>query len=875
MDSNKLLSSSGNGAGTPKTTPSSSRPVADSGNVSKIEKSAISGRNQQIGLSPREEDSLIALVETFLPPLPKMPDVLASRLKAASNEQRRGIQQFWSCTLAKDPSFRRALSDSINLNKSESVRVREYLSMLSSRAGTSSLCGRPMQRSFVDASIEQRTKILFSLLTSSWPNDRRQVFTTLRRFIIGTAFSHQGEGAANPLCRALGYPAHIRPLPLPPVEYQRKGTELVAQPSQSHEGVGSRLHESPTIRRARIAVGSPEQRRSTTYECDVAIVGTGPAAAVAACVLSQAGLRVLMIDDDEEVGGVHEPVRTGISTNDSGGVLILSENASTRLGFSGGWEGLPIHVRHEWATARGLHDYAVGGAFDKSQHFVWQMLIGASNGVSSSTELDDPVLSTASSGLLISPVNFKLRIGCTEMRYDWHLARRSAPDPAHRHLPEAEVFLLEAARHGLRIVDNCRQVRLISKDIDRSRMAVPEERRVKPGSVSHSSPAFRKTVVGVQCLVGRTIVTIKAREGVVVAKGAIQTPCLLQNSQLSERHVGQHLHLHPTTAICGLMYPSEHYDSLASSTSPVTIRSKATALGPCLDGYGSTLEAPSGDAVMLLLETPWIDAAQFKDRISCFRDTAAFLAIQRDAGEGTVEVRSHGNEASQSVKYRLHARDMQSLLSGVQNGMLALAAAGAERVLPCHIGSSADGVHVNVSPRRRAAISSNFKIGSFIQEMKRCGIHEHHSVLFSPHQMGTCRMSAVPSEGVVDSSGESWNCENLFIMDTSVFPTALGVNPLVTVLAMAHMFSQRWVMRLKLRDHKLSSHSDIEYATELATQRLVARLRPRSFFSFEWISEFHRTIDHWHPATNVIIRVVLYFVILIPLYLAWGGKPLW
>ena len=53
------------------------------------------------------------------------------------------------------------------------------------------------------------------------------------------------------------------------------------------------------------------------------------------------------------------------------------------------------------------------------------------------------------------------------------------------------------------------------------------------------------------------------------------------------------------------------------------------------------------------------------------------------------------------------------------------------------------------------------------------------------HPMGTCSMGADPHHSVVRSSGETWEVENLFICDASVLPTSLGVNPQLTIMALA------------------------------------------------------------------------------------------
>lgn len=53
------------------------------------------------------------------------------------------------------------------------------------------------------------------------------------------------------------------------------------------------------------------------------------------------------------------------------------------------------------------------------------------------------------------------------------------------------------------------------------------------------------------------------------------------------------------------------------------------------------------------------------------------------------------------------------------------------------------------------------------------------------HPMGTCRMGENPSESVVDSTGRMHHMENMYIADASIFPTAPGVNPQLTIMAMA------------------------------------------------------------------------------------------
>ena len=53
------------------------------------------------------------------------------------------------------------------------------------------------------------------------------------------------------------------------------------------------------------------------------------------------------------------------------------------------------------------------------------------------------------------------------------------------------------------------------------------------------------------------------------------------------------------------------------------------------------------------------------------------------------------------------------------------------------------------------------------------------------HQMGGCRMGKDPSTSVVDQHLKYHSLDNLFVVDGSVLPTSLGVNPQETIFGIA------------------------------------------------------------------------------------------
>jgi long-chain-alcohol oxidase len=76
-------------------------------------------------------------------------------------------------------------------------------------------------------------------------------------------------------------------------------------------------------------------------------------------------------------------------------------------------------------------------------------------------------------------------------------------------------------------------------------------------------------------------------------------------------------------------------------------------------------------------------------------------------------------------------------------------------------------------------------------------------------QMGTCRMGADKTTSVVDTRGECWDVEGLWVADASLLPTATGVNPMITTEAMALCVAENLASELLGKPFELLP-SDVE-----------------------------------------------------------------
>jgi long-chain-alcohol oxidase len=60
----------------------------------------------------------------------------------------------------------------------------------------------------------------------------------------------------------------------------------------------------------------------------------------------------------------------------------------------------------------------------------------------------------------------------------------------------------------------------------------------------------------------------------------------------------------------------------------------------------------------------------------------------------------------------------------------------------------------------------------------------------SGHPMGGCALGGDAKRDVVDSSGRSWDVDGLYVADSSLLPTSLGVNPCYTIYALGRYIAQ-------------------------------------------------------------------------------------
>lgn len=136
------------------------------------------------------------------------------------------------------------------------------------------------------------------------------------------------------------------------------------------------------------------------------------------------------------------------------------------------------------------------------------------------------------------------------------------------------------------------------------------------------------------------------------------------------------------------------------------------------------------------------------------------------------------------ARYRLSDYDVEHVRRGVDGAARILEAAGARRIHSVHAKDIA--YEPGLGSRER-----------FLAEADACGWRAGQCAFYSFHQMGAARMGSTPESSACRPDGETWDVRNLSVCDASTFPNASGVNPMVTIEAIAYMNANELTAKLR------------------------------------------------------------------------------
>lgn len=725
-------------------------------------------------LSHRQRSSLKGIVDGLLPPLPP-PESHTDKEAKGDPEKQELVRGFWEYQLSADDSYMTVLENAIQtkLSSTESHLLKLLLNIMSSVLGSMLLFGRLSIRPFSQWSVSTQTAALKKLQTSPIQT-KRKAFNGLKRLICGIAFSYVPEQAmlghsstGNPFWKAMGYPG-------PP--------QWSISPTKDAKRIKKGLSRNvQSIEKSLLNISE-----DVVLDCDVVIIGSGAGGSVAASVLSSKGYSVVVLEKGPylspyEITNIEADAfdrmyeAHGLLTSADGNLMVLA-GATVGGGTVINWScclPLPDYVRIEWVQEHGLEQFGDEHDFCKSMNIVMNR-IGCID----------------KSRIKHNPMNKKLQQGCDNLDYEWSVTGQNLKSSAGASggyvcfgdrygikNNALATFLGDASSSGARIVDNCK-VRHILKE-----------------SYVSSDGIRGLRAKGVAATVGDHHVTVRARRGVICAAGSLHTPCVLKRSGFCNWHIGRHLHLHPATYAIG-MFNDEIIDSCLHP--PMTTVCNALERGPRNNGYGAKIECPSAHTGLAAAVIRYRSPRDFKENLLQLRHAVPLIAIQRDSTEGRVHLAADG--FSPKVDYVVNDADKESIKRSVQGLVKILISSGSDFIATGHNDDS--GLDLASADGPMPKNETKKDVQDYLKKLQKLGLSPHQTQLFTAHQMGSCRMGTSLKTGAIDENGETWECDDMFVMDASTFPTASGANPMLTTLAMSHMLSSRLARRLEFEDEK-------------------------------------------------------------------------
>jgi long-chain-alcohol oxidase len=482
----------------------------------------------------------------------------------------------------------------------------------------------------------------------------------------------------------------------------------------------------------------------TELSADICIVGSGAGGSVAAAVLAAAGKDVIVLEaggyyddgdfDGAELGGFQRLYLEGgfAATADQSVGLLAGEclGGGTVINYCTSFR-TPDDVRGQWAAA-GVPWFTSEEYTRNLDAVCARLSVNLDhNRVSAREQVFERGLNNLGWHAAAMPRNV---LGCEQGKvcgycgYGCSLGAKQS---------STKTWLADAQDAGARLVTETRAWRV----------------RIEAGTATGVDARSRNG----------SRVTIRSK-AVVAACGAIHTPALLLRSGLRNENIGRHLHLHPVSNVCGVF--REEIRPWEGTMQAIYSDEHRFLTG----NYGVKYETTALQPVIAVAVLPWREPEHYRSLLGKLSRTVAIGVLLRDRDGGRVSLDREGNPVAH---YALSAFDRAHLRRGFLGAAQILDAAGAELIFSPH----AKWCAYEPGPED--------SLGSFTQAMDAAGWDAGQLALFSFHIMGSSRLGGSPKNSATRPDGETWEAANLFVMDGSSFPSASGVNPMISIEAIA------------------------------------------------------------------------------------------
>jgi choline dehydrogenase-like flavoprotein len=291
-------------------------------------------------------------------------------------------------------------------------------------------------------------------------------------------------------------------------------------------------------------------------------------------------------------------------------------------------------------------------------------------------------------------------------------------------------FLPRAVEYGARILRNCRVERI---ELEGNRAVAVQARNVR----------VRAPLI-------------------IVAAGAVNSPAILFRSGLGKAlpALGDGVSLHPLIPL--LIISNDHINSMRGFP------------------HSYYCDAFFDEVNDFLFEGVFVSIGIFstgmggfgrvhRDFMKRFPHLGLTYIQLRDRSRGRVAFR----DGHPVVQYTMNRQDRERVRKGL--GILARICleGGAAQIATTHV---------------RPVIMND---ASDIPKLDGAGFRPNDLTIFSAHPQGGCAMGSGPARSVVDSQCAVHGIQGLYVCDASVFPSPVGINPMVSIMAIASLMAER------------------------------------------------------------------------------------
>ncbi len=558
---------------------------------------------------------------------------------------------------------------------------------------------------------------------------------------LGYDYRCRRDGEVHGTTRLVSSDGHLVSRPPEPSDYHRPG------PAVARGTVPLPLAERRTFRRVTDeetelqTISWPDLTDGATLRADVVVIGSGAGGAATACYLAEAGLDVLVLEEGE-----HVTVEDFVGPMFCRFQRFCRDNGTTQV-----WGRPPIPLPLGKVVG-GTTVVNSGTCFRAPDRVLdrWESEDGVAGArLDEMTEHYEPI----EEFLNVRPVPWELlgtngmaaHRGAVALGYSGGPLLRNIADchgcgqcafgcPTNAKQAMHISYLPRAQRAGARVVSRCRVERI---ELENGRAKGVQARLLSPEGARRGSLSVRA-------------------DHVVVCAGAVHTPALLMKSGVPDPsgQTGRNLRIHPATGVGGF------FDEDVANWQGTL---QSYYIDQFFDSHELMFEATTTVPSVGAGSLPGIGSRAMKE-LSSFRNLASLGFYVSDTSRGRVRVLPNGDVFP---TYRLNALDAKRMIIGLAVASEVLLEAGATRVY-----AGVPGIE-SISAR------------ADLEQLRERKVRPEHLRLTAFHPMGTTRMGGNPQTSVVDPYGRHHAVDGLWVADASTFPSCVGVNPQMTIMAFA------------------------------------------------------------------------------------------